>query len=548
MSGTAGGVLSDRADRIVARIVVAGGMVALALAWIYIRRGQFFDSLDIEIMTMFHSGNWLTPYHGHLSILPVALDKVLYATAGTKVIWPYTVVALAIYLAVPLAVYVDYRDRVARLLAALAAVSVVWMWPTQDNLRFNFMINFYLPVIMYLLARRFVDRGTRRGDAYSAIAVTVGLCSSSVGVVALVGLAAELIARRTPKRILWYVPSGALWALWYLTMSDSDTSGGLGSFFHYLWETTVAIFSGFTLGWRPGGILVLAALGALLAVAHFRWHTVGPRTLGLAAALVAFVASTALARAGEAGLTTPNSPRYIWLGNVLLVLIALECFTGRRVSWRTIGVATALTAIGAVAMFADLRANRVWFFYSTDSVIQRLMYVEAAPVDAKSSHERLLYGAQSTTGEYKNLVADLGSPIEGTSFADRGGARDLRANDHRLVRVENITSVPSARRPSCPSGWRPAHGHRAGEPFSIRGGTTVFAESGPDRRALLRARRFAHDFHDAPGWWTDAPGAITVRFPVDESGRPWVLRIDGAAATAQVCDESVGPSHSDGAG
>ncbi len=512
-------------------------MASLVLAWIYIRRGQFFDSLDIEVMAIFHSGNWLTPYHGHLSILPVALDKILYTTVGNSVTWPYAVLALIVYLAVPACLYWDYRDRVAPILAAFAAVAVIWSWPTQDNLRFNFMMNFYIPVIAYLVARRLIDRGTRRGDAWSAVAITLGLCSSTVGVVVLVGIVAELIARRTPRRILWYLPSTVLWLVWYLTMGDSS-SIEVGAFFRYLWQTTVAIFSGFTLGWRPGAAVAAGALVALVVVAHRRWRTIGPRAVGVMAALAAFIGSTAFARAGEANVTTPDSPRYVWLGGLLIILIVLECFTGRRVSWRTVGVAALLTAMGAVAMFSDLRINRTWFYYSTDFIVPRLLVFETLPLTDANADDRLLYGSMSTRADYKGMVDHLGSPLEQTGFADRGTWSKLAEADHSLVAglaiVPNRTGSP----PECATGWAEPRDRTDRGDAIVDPATSVLVDPGPDRVARLRVRRLAPDFgRGAPAWWTVRGRPLVVDFPVDDDPRPWILRLDGPDATLSVCPD-----------
>lgn len=367
-----------RRERLVPGIILTIAVGALVVAWIHMRRGQFFDPLDIDVFSVYSGNDLLTGYHGHLSIVPASYYQALLSVFGVSTIWPYAISALVIYTSVAVAFYWSQRDQGDRVLVALAAAALVWAWPTRDNLRYDFMINFYLPVVMLLISWRLIRKNTVRDDAWSALAVTIALGSSSVGLVVVAALVIELAVQRAFKRILWYVVPVAFWGIWYLTSDHVAVGSSWAARAAYAWRTIVSILAGFTIGWRPGAILIALGIAVVMVLAWRRWDTFDAHAWGVLGALGVFVALITVSRAVEPGITTPYSPRYTWLGDLLLIALLLTLLRGRKPHWPTRFVAFSLLVLGAGAMLAGLQSNRAWLHYSTDAIVPILDHAQAS--------------------------------------------------------------------------------------------------------------------------------------------------------------------------
>src|SRR5215467_1900822 len=60
----------------------AAGLVAL-LAWAaWCGRGVWFFIDEWKVITRYHNGDWLEPFNGHLSLVPIATYRILLATVG----------------------------------------------------------------------------------------------------------------------------------------------------------------------------------------------------------------------------------------------------------------------------------------------------------------------------------------------------------------------------------------------------------------------------------------------------------------------------------
>ncbi len=100
---------SRRRARTRSHVGTAGFSVGLATligfaAWC--GRGVWFFIDEWVMVPRYHDGHWLTPFNGHLSIVPVAIYRTLLETGGYSFV-PYRVVGLACYAAVAIAVFVS---------------------------------------------------------------------------------------------------------------------------------------------------------------------------------------------------------------------------------------------------------------------------------------------------------------------------------------------------------------------------------------------------------------------------------------------------------
>lgn len=519
----------------VAAMLLIGALVMLAAAWVYIRRGQFFDPLDIDVFAVYQGGDVFRPYHGHLSLIPAGIYKVWMAVFGISNPWPYTVLSLVTYGSIAVAMFLTHRRIVDPLVAAIVSVAAIWSWSAQDAIRFNFMINFYLPALMLLIAWALIRRDTRRDDALSVAAVTVALASSGVGLVAVVAVIAELSLRRHFRRASWYLPPILLWLVWYLaTRHDSraaSTSLEWG-LFGYAWEVVVSILSGFTIGWRPGAVITTVALVVLCVRAHRRWQTVDAHVIGTFIALAAFVVLVTLSRAEESKMTKAFSPRYIWFGDLLLLVIVLGCLRGRPVDRRGLAALAAAGLVGAAAMLFGLRANRAWLFESSFAVIPNLRIVEAAGplMDPAKS---LQYG-DATAGDYQALVRRYGAPAKLMGLTDRGYMIARVIHDGRLIRAEGIDVDRVTVRPACSTTWRPLGSADQRHGVEIPPGSTVVVTPAFGERSWIRLWRFAVN---SDGSWLrrgSPDDLVVLGLPVDSSTAPWHVRVK-PGSTADVC-------------
>ena len=111
-----------------------GALLALGAIFLFREtRGTTFNLDEWSWITQRRGsglGTFLDPHNSHLSLVPVALYKLLFATAGLGDYVPYRVIGIVAHLAVAALVFVYARRRVGDFLALVGAGLMLLLFAT----------------------------------------------------------------------------------------------------------------------------------------------------------------------------------------------------------------------------------------------------------------------------------------------------------------------------------------------------------------------------------------------------------------------------------
>lgn len=513
--------------------MLAVGLAVLAGFAVYLARGFTFVADEWDILAHHVHGALLTPYNGHLSAIPIAIYQGLAHTAGVGSYTPYLVVGVVGFLAVPVAFHLTHRRVVGSVVSAMGALAIAWSSAASTNLLYGFLVNFNLPLVMLLVAWWLIRRDTPRSDWWAVATVAVALASSSVGVVVAFAVIAELVfARVALRRLVRFAPPVVAWLVWWVARHESTTPATVGERLAYAWHMTVGILAGFTLGWEPGAVVVAAVIAAVVVSARRRGR-LDTHVAAIGAAFVFFVVLSSFSRAGEIVLNPPDAPRYVWLGDLLVIAALVWCLRGVRIRPRAVVAVALVVVIGAVGLVDGMRDHRRFVLDADARTRAFLVGAEAAGVAADPDRILPLNMIPVTVGEYLEMVATVGSPVEGLT-PDRTGNPDARRDaDAILVGDVGLVSRPVGDVDTCPDGDRPRRADSSG-PVELAPGDTLLV--GADTSAArVSARRLA-----PAGYGTDLGGvepgaAVSIVAPTDRSLLPWIVEVDGPDVSVWSC-------------
>lgn len=509
-------------------------LVAAAVLLIHLTRGTLFW-LD-EWQWILHRrggsvGSYLDPHNEHLVLIPVALYKLLFATFGLASYLPYRILIVVAHLTCATLLFVYARRRVGAAAALIAAAALLMLGPAWENFLWPFQTSFVLSLAAGIGALLLLDRSDRRGDPGACILVAVSLASSGIGLPVAAGVAVDLIGRRR-WRDGWIVAGPlALYAAWWIGFQSAGTSAHsvLAAPKFMVKEASAAFASLFGLSGNtaldgPGTLLRWGAPLLVIAVAALAWRlwktrTVPPRALSIGTMLVAFWALSAL---GRAALGNPYSGRYIYVGVLLILLLAAELARGWRPgvlaggAMAAVAVATIVSNIGALRSGAEgLRAYGQFTAASLgaldigrpavrpDYVLHEIPGYPFLIVPA-----RLYFAAADADGDPAASQATIASDPESVRAAvdaELIGAERIALQERRQITLCDVHGVISG--------------------GGVAPGTTVLVEpsGGP---VAVTIRRYADAFQ--PLGRVAAGRSASLTFPVDRSSRRWVLRAPGA--------------------
>jgi hypothetical protein len=521
--------------------------------WVLHRRG---DSLS----------TFLASHDGHLSLIPIALYRLLFATVGLRHYGPYRAVMIVEHLAICALVFVYARRRVGPILALVASAVMLIFGPGWENLLWAFQVTWNTSLLAGLAALLALDRRDRAGDIAVCLLLVISLASSGVGVPILLGIGLEVVlVRRRHPREWWVVAVPALlyaaWAIDYqhtiitrhaFVAAPSFVATGVASTFGGL-----AGLGGSTGVDGPGSLMTFGPVLLLAALALAAWRLtrlrrVEPRVAALATIVLSFWVITALNRSVFAD---PYSSRYLYVSALFVVLLAVELARGAVITWRIQALIAAVAAAAIASNFGALRdAARNLRSYGQATTAEMGALDIARPVVPRG------YYVQGIPGWPVVLVpaaayfaAARAVPMPADTPAQIAVAPEsVRLTvDTELIHVHRIGLL--AARP----------GGRAGSPPAVEGvsGGSVVAGSGcvrfvpsrfipagtpsalavvvPQRGLLLRVyglpatvgvRRFADQFQTVG---TLAPGGpAELQISPDRSSRRWHVQLSTAGPAA----------------
>lgn len=463
----------------------------------------------------------LTPHNEHLSLVPVLVYKLLFATAGIERYWAYRVVLLVLYVLCAWLVLCVARRRVGEWPAVLAAGVVLFLGRSSDNLIWPFQITYLLSIAFGLAALLALED---RRDAAASVLLALSIASSGLGLPIASGFAVGLLAARELRARWWVVGAPlALWAVWYAGYGRGPVRYSPLEAPRWALEALAAGFGALTgqgLDWgRP--LLVAAAIGVAL---WLRGRRPGPRLLGVLAAGAAFWLLTGLARAWIQG---PETPRYLYVTVLVVVLAAVEIArTLPPPSPRALAVGGAgLAAMGALSLASletagrNQRANALGLRSQLGALALARDYADPGYVPA--------FGIVSA-GDYAATFAAFGASPAMTPAELVAAPANLRTLADRLLQDVGALRVQ-----------RPAAAATAGCRAVTAPRLAAFGRAGLRVRVLagtaeVRVRRFGDAFANPPVW-RGGPGAdVLLRPRRDAAAQPWLARV-APVGRAVVC-------------
>ena len=507
-------------------------LAVLAFAGIMVagrRIDIFFDEwsfvLDRRAWT---ASAFLHPHNEHISVLPVLVYKLWFATFGLAHHWMLRAVLAALYVGCGVAVYLLARRRIGPWAAVAAGALVLVMGRAAQNIVWAFQIGFVGSVLAGLLAFLALDRPGRRGEVLACAALVASVLSSSLGVPFAIGVAAELAVAR--RRALWVpaVPLGvyAAWWLGYGRGTSTITATSLEQATTWAYDaaaTAAAGAAGLSLEWGRT-LLVLMVVAIVWQVARAT-PRVTPRLLGLVVVAVTFWGLTGAAR--SVGIAATES-RYITLGAVMLILVAVELLRGARPTRTALAVGAVFVLVAGLASVPWARDYARGVRGATgemDAELGALTLVRSRAPAAYRPDPAL--APQITAGGFLAAVDDLGSNPSDTAAQLPGDFNEERQRADRVLQDLALAASPATG--AAPRSCRPL-GARAVEATVPASGLVLDGRG----RAAVRVRRFADDFVNPP---TPVPvsGPTRLRFAADGSPVPYRVQLSAAGGVVRLC-------------
>ena len=506
---------------------------------------------------------FLASHDGHMSLIPVAIYKLLFATVGLRHYGPYRAVMIAEHLAICVLLFVYARRRVGVLLALAATTLMLLFGPGWENLLWAFQVTWNTSLLAGIGALLALDRRDRAGDIAACVLLVVSLASSGIGVPIVIGAAVEVVMREPRRPRGWWVVAVpvllyAAWAIHYqhtiiirhaFVATPSFVATGLASTFAGL-----AGLGGSTGLDGPGTLMTFGPTLLVTALALAAWRLarlqrVEPRVASLATIVLSFWVITALNRSVFAN---PYSSRYLYVTGLFVLLLAVELARGAGPAWWLRGVIVAV-AVGAIASnFGTLR--------DAGRIIRSEGQATTADLGAVDIGRTLVppgYYIRGIPGALLVVVpaaayfdaaraVSMPAATPAQIAADPEPARETA--DGELIRIHRVSLLPAS--PGLPLGGPPLVDFARGGTTSVRSHCVAFA---PDRfrsagsaapflsvtlpptglmleatggSATVALRRFANSFQTlgtlAPG------GPATLLIAPDRSSRPWHVQLSSA--------------------
>jgi hypothetical protein len=460
--------LSQAWVRMVEHSTLAAGcvlaLVSLLAAVLIYRKGVgttfYFDEWNFVMNRReWDVDTFLRPHNEHFSLVPVLIFKVLFATVGLDSYGLYRLLLIAVHLLVVALLFVLVHRRLGNWLALAAATLIVFLGAAWHDLLVAFQLSFVISVAAGLGALVALERSDTLGDGLACVLVALGLASSSVGIPFAAAVLVETVTGSRRYRGLWIaVVPLALYGVWSLKYGDpTATSGGLT--LGELIRLNAPAVPGYAATAVAGAVGAVIGIGldwgrplALIGVALLAYRTargpLTPRLLGLLAAGAAFWGLTAVFRAQ---LNAPLDSRYLYMGGVLVLLIAAELARPVAVTPRLGTVLAVLVACGALANFGALRSGSTYLRDWSRYVQVELGALElAGPLTDPSFAPDPVRAPDITAGKYFDAVEQYGSPAASQDEIRTRAEPERAAADGVLVGALRPTLGPRGRQGTGP--------------------------------------------------------------------------------------------------
>jgi hypothetical protein len=552
-------------------------MLALAGAFVlWETRGTYFwfdEWMWIAERRDLSASAFLEPHNRHLSLVPVAIYRVLFETVGLDNYWPYRVVLIIGHLTCAIVLFAYARSRVGPVLGVAAAAAILFLGPAWQDILWPFQIGWLISMAAGVGALLALDRRDRRAGVVAAVLLGLSLASSGIGVAFLLTAAVDVVlGRRRWRDGLIVALPGALYTLWWVVYQTAGPAEHLELTdvpLYLVRSACASLLSLFGL-FRPdapflkqphvsllAGLPVLLSALALAAWRLYRLRRVPARVVALFVGVIAFWALTGIQRGVVA---PPGTPRYVYVGSLFLLLIAAELARG-AVLRRPLVVALVLVAVAGAAYNVPLLRDAASGLRGEGEMTRiSLGVLEIAQPNVRSREVLTIIRGYPfvllTAGKYFAAERAWGQAVAATPSQIAAASPPIRQTaDQELARIERASVRPAAGweplgappQPERATGGRLMHagacvtfarrssGSRA-PPAAIdvelpREGLLVRPEGDP---ATLSVRRFGDFFQPKPLATVASGRAVHLRIRPDRAPQPWRVRVQAREA-ATVC-------------
>jgi hypothetical protein len=307
---------------------------------------------------------FLAPHNGHLVVLGKLIYRGLFLTVGTD----YTVfraLEVAAVLATVLLFFVLVRRRLGPIWALIPSVLLLFLGFAAETLVWPFNLHTVLALAFGLGAVLSLEREDRRGDLLACGLLFLSIACVELGLAFAVGVAVSVIRRPDRARRAWiFAAPIAIYVIWWLWARRFGQTNFELTNVHLIPTTLTDALTaviGSLLGLNPTGegvptyvttvtgwataAAVLAAIGLGLRIRRGsvpRWLWV---SLGVVLAYWLMIAMS-----GSPG----DSVRYVFVGSVMVLLIAADAVRGMRLTRVTLIVAGCVVALAIPPNVAKL--------------------------------------------------------------------------------------------------------------------------------------------------------------------------------------------------
>jgi hypothetical protein len=545
----------DRLSRNAALVLLLVAMAAAAAVLIDYGHSltYFQDSWEFLINRRDPSvATLLEPHNEHIVLIPVLIEQAMLRLFGMESMTPELVLLTGLLLGTAALVFVYTRRRLGSWPALFAAVLLLFLGPAWQDLLWPFQVGFAGSSLFGMAMLLALENDDERWDRAACAFLVVSIAFSSLGIAFAVAAAVDVVQRRRSRGLRRAYLVGlplALYAGWYLGWGhDAENNFSAHNVLvspRYVWEgLTASLDSVLALGTIFGEVVgrskwaapLLIALLALAAYGGWRRRGFFPRLWPVLAAAATF---WFLAAFNFGPGREPYSSRYLYVGGLFAVLIAVNLLQGVKFNRWALLAGAAATAVIVGFNLVPLREGRDFFAKQTVLTRSDLAAIEIASRTVDPAFRLspevagTVYLNEIEAGQYLQAVDEYGSPAysppalaaapeEGRRYADLVLANALPLG----IETESGAAAPKG---DC----IPVPGDATGAPLPLRPGVTTI-ELGPGGEGKVSLRRFARS--EYPLSTGGLPGGSTTRLyiPRDRVARPWQLLVE-AAQGAVVC-------------
>lgn len=486
----------------------------------------------------------LDPHNEHIVLLPVLITQLSLRLFGMGSMTPELVLLVALQLGVAGLLFVYARRRLGPWPALFAATLLLFLGPAWQDLLWPFQIGFVGGSFFGLAALLALESEDGRWDRAACALLAISIAFSSLGIAFAAAAAVSVLQRRRERglrRAYVFALPLLLYAAWYAgwghAAENNFSAHNVLVSPRYVWEGLVAsLDSVLALGTIADEVVGRSMWGAPLLIALLALAAYGGyRRRGFFAGLWPVLAAAAtfwfLAAFNQGPGREPYSSRYLYVGVLFVLLIAVNLLQGVRFKRWALVAGAAATCVVVGFNLVPLREGRDFFAKQTVLTRADLAAIEIAGRTVEPSFllspeaAGTVFLNEIEAGEYLRAVDEYGSPAY--SPAELAAAPE-EGRTHADLVLANALPLEIETAPGgggAEGECVKVAGDTGAAPLELRPGVTTI-ELGPGGEGTVKLRRFARREYPLASGGLPAGSTTRLFVPRDRVARPWQLLVE----------------------